>query len=772
MPARAPAAVRRRAWFSVRASGPRTPRETPSLPAAELRRRRRELLIGAAVAAAILLVVVLERRLAEATRALPFADSVLFLFLNALNVILILLLAFLISRNLVKLVFERRSGILGSHLHAKFVLAFVAIASVPTAMLFGVAAFFLTSSIDAWFSLKVDEALDRSREVANEYYENSARNALFWGQRIADRITGERLLREERRQQLGEVVEELQRHYNLGVVEVFSGTGEELVTAVNPEIPAATFSQADSELVRAALSGSTLTRVVEAGTGDVIRGAAPIFSSFRAGEPVGAVVVNYFVPTSLARKVMEIRAALDEYRRLQPSAADVRTLYLMELLLAFLVILLLATWWGFRMARSITGPIGALATGTEQVARGNLDVQVEASSNDEIGLLVGSFNAMIRDLRDARGELERSNAEVDQRRRSMEVVLRSVSAGVVSIDGEGRVATMNPSARRLLGLPAALAVEGLAFEALPTRPEHHEIVRELAASLRPRVRETVRRQVQVPLGDEVTTLLVTLGLLRDEDGGGRGMVLVYDDFTQLVKAQRMEAWREVARRIAHEIKNPLTPIALSAERIRRRFRDRLARRPEDVRVFDECVNAISTQVDGLKILVDEFSNFARLPAANLRSEELNRLVAEVVSGYEGTEGARVVAELDPAIPKLGIDREQIRRVLTNLIDNALGAVREARTMGLADPEPGRVEVRTVDDPNNDLVRIEVADDGTGVRPEDRRRIFEPYFSTKREGTGLGLAIVSRIVADHRGYLRVHDRRPRGTRFIVELPVRT
>ena len=574
-----------------------------------------------------------------------------------------------------------------------------------------------------------------------------------------------------RRVRLAELVEQLQRHYNLGVVEVFSGTGEELVTAVNPEIPAATFSQADSELVRAALSGSTRTRVVEAGTGDVIRGAVPIFSSFRSGEAVGAVVVNYFVPVSLARKVADIRAALDEYRRLQPNAADVRTLYLMELLLAFLVILLLATWWGFRMAKSITGPIGALAAGTQEVARGNLDVQVEASSNDEVGLLVRSFNAMIRDLRDARGDLERSKAEVDQRRRSMEVVLRSVSAGVVSIDSEGRIGTMNPSARRLLGLPPGTAVEGLEFDELPTRPEHMEIVRELVSTLRPGVRETVRRQVQAPLGDEVMTLLVTLGLLRDEDGGARGMVLVYDDYTQLVKAQRMEAWREVARRIAHEIKNPLTPIALSAERIRRRFRDRLVTRPDDARIFDECVSAITTQVDGLKILVDEFSNFARLPAANPHPEELNRLVAEVVSGYEGSEGAVVVAELDPAVSMLEIDREQIRRVLTNLIDNALAAVNEAREVGLADPAPGRVEVRTVDDPNNDIVRLEVADDGTGVRAEDRRRIFEPYFSTKRQGTGLGLAIVSRIVADHRGYVRVHDRRPRGTRFIVELPVR-
>lgn len=737
----------------------------------EHRRRRRELAIGGVVAAAIAGLIALERRLVGPIEALPVADSALFLFLNAVNAILIVLLVFLIARNLVKLVFERRSGILGAHLNAKFVVAFGAIALAPTVLLFGVAAFFLTASIDAWFSLKVDQALERSREIANEHYDSAARGSLAWGRRIADQITAGRLLREEERERLGELVHRLQREYNLGVVEVFSGTGEELVTAVNPEIPAATFSQADSDLVRAALAGGSQTRVVESGSGDVIRGAVPVLSSFRANEAVGAVVVNYFVPVSLARKVEEVRLALDEYRNLRPSAAHVRTVYLMELLLAFLVILLLATWWGFRLAKSVTDPIGALAAGTEEVARGNLDVQVEATSDDEIGLLVRSFNSMTRDLREARADLERSNVELDRRRHSMEIVLRSVSAGVVSVDGEGRIGTLNPSAQRLLGLPPGTAFAGRKLDELPLAAEHLEVVRELSSQLRPGLRETIRRQVRVTVHGDVMTLLVTLGLLRDEEGRAPGMLIVYDDFTQLVKAERMEAWREVARRIAHEIKNPLTPIALSAQRLRRRFRDRVAGDPDDARVFDECVSAISGQVESLKLLVDEFSNFARLPAANPKPDDPNALVAEVVASYQGTENVAVATRLDPAVPWVELDREQIRRVLTNLIDNAIAAVREAREHDLADPAPGRVEIRTVHDAPLAIVRLEVADDGVGIRPEDRLRIFEPYFSTKRQGTGLGLAIVARIVADHRGYVRVHDRRPRGTTVVVEIPVR-
>jgi two-component system nitrogen regulation sensor histidine kinase NtrY len=261
---------------------------------------------------------------------------------------------------------------------------------------------------------------------------------------------------------------------------------------------------------------------------------------------------------------------------------------------------------------------------------------------------------------------------------------------------------------------------------------------------------------------------VTVTLLKDEEGVVLGSVVVFDDYSQLVKVQRMEAWQEVARRIAHEIKNPLTPIQLSAQRIRRRFGARLARDPADAQVFDECVDAITSQVDTLKLLVNEFSNFARLPAANPLPDDLNRIVQEAVSRYAGTEGVVLKTDLDPQLPLADLDREQFGRLLTNLIDNAIAAVRERARQ---DPHflTGHVELRTVHDAPLSAVRLEVVDDGIGIRSEDRRRIFEPYFSRKEHGTGLGLAIVSRIVAEHRGYVRVHDAQPSGARFIVELP---
>ena len=754
-----------------------SPASGPALSDAERRRRRRELWLSGLLVLAIGGIVLGQQWVAAPRRAPWAASSALFLLLNAVNVFLIVLLVYLVARNLVKLVFERRRGTLGSRLNLKFVLSFAIVASVPTAALFLVSSAIVSSSIDTWFSLQIDRTLDESRRVAEVYYQSEAEDALRFGRRIAEQIAEHGLLDGEAPEPLADFVQRKQRDYGLGVVEVFGPGGQERVVAVNPDIPTASFTRGESDLVRTALRGEATSRVEEVLGGSMIRAAVPIpvLPTTRGGAsavaapvaPAGAVVVNHFVPFALAQKIEQIRKAHDDYRQLQPYAGHIVRLYRTELLLLSVVVLLFAIWWGFRMAKGVTTPIRALAEGTAQVARGNLDVVIEEHADDEVGFLVRSFNRMTSDLKEARDRLERTNAELERRRSYTEVVLRNVGAGVVSLDAEGRIHTINPSAQRLLGVPPGVGVAGRPLAEVVRAPEQLAVVNELAARLRPGLRESIRRQVQLSAGDEVLTLLVTVTLLKDEEGRVLGTVVVFDDYTQLVKVQRMEAWQEVARRIAHEIKNPLTPIQLSAQRLRRRFGPRL-RDAEDARVFDECVDAITSQVDGLKLLVNEFSNFARLPAASPVPDDLNRLVRDAVARYQGVEDLALVTDLEPALPPVELDREQIARLLTNLIDNAIAAVREraAQEPGFA----GRVELRTVYDAPLRAARLEVVDNGVGIRPEDRRRVFEPYFSTKPHGTGLGLAIVSRIVADHRGYVRIHESTPRGARVIVELPV--
>ena len=746
---------------------PRDPGEehSPSLPEAERRRRRRELWISVGVGAALAVLFLLEP-IAGLTQSV--ADSGHFLLLNAVVVILILLLGFLVTRSFWKLVAERRRGTLGSHLNLKFVSAFVLIAFVTASLLFAISAVIVTQSIDRWFGVQVDHALETSGRVAERYYEATAQRALLHGGRIAEQISARDLLHPGSRAALDALIHTEQRAFDLGVVEVFDADRQELVSVVNPDVPSSRFARGSSELVGSALAGRAGWRVESVGNGDVIQGAVPIASRKRPGRTSGALVFDTFVPEPLARDVGMIRETLAQYRSLQPSAGKIRTAYLLELLLGFLVILMLATWVGFRITKGVTGPIRALASASEEVARGNLEVAVEPPTDDEVGFLVRSFNRMTRDLRDARARLERSNAELDQRRRSMEVVLGTIGAGVLSLDAEGRITTVNPTARRQLGIAPGASPIGGRLADCAGQLQLRDLIVELGGRLRPAVRESIRRQAQVPLGEDLATLLVTVTLLHDEAGGVLGTVVVLDDYTQPVKVQRMVAWREVASRIAHEIKNPLTPIQLSAQRIRRRFRPRIEADPDDVKIFDECVDAITSQVDGLKLLVDEFSNFARLPTANPQAGDLNRIIADAVSSYDGTEHVAFDADLDPSLPTVEIDRDQIRRALTNLIDNAIAAVQRGRR----GERSGRVVVRSAWDPSLQSVRVEVSDDGVGIPPEDRRRIFEPYFSTKSKGTGLGLAIVSRIVADHHGYIRVQDNPPQGTRFIVELPARS
>ncbi len=750
-------------------SGPESPRrdrlrdpfESPELPLAEQRRRRREIGLAAGVIAAIVGVVLFERRMSGVTQTLPSGDSVLFLFLNALNVILIVLLVYLISRNLVKLVFERRRGILGSHLNLKFVLALFLVAAAPTGLVLFVSYSFISASIETWFSLQVDRALTRSHEVADAYYDAWAKNALHYGERIAEQVREQRLLREDQKDALGEFIQVKQREYNLGVVQVFPyAEAEPLVTFVNPEIPAAAFVKRDSAIVTSALGGEVASVMEATGTeiGDVIRGAVPIYTSdpTRPREVVGAVVVNHLVPHALAYKVEEIRAAVDQYRAVQPHAGSIEWSYQLELLLFSLVILLFALWWGFRMAKGVTTPIRALAEGTTEVARGNLDVVVETASDDEVGLLVHSFNQMTHDLREAYRGLELGNAELEQRRRYMEIVLRNVGAGVVSMDAESRISTINPSAQRLLGVPPGAGVVGHKLEEVLTQTELLDVVAELGRQTRAGVRESVRRQVQVPSGEEVHTLLVTLTLLQDDDGRPLGSVLVFDDYTQEVRAQRMAAWREVARRIAHEIKNPLTPIQLWAQRLRKKAADGSE---ELTQLVPEASASIEREVGALKQLVDEFSLFARMPEIRPRLVDLASVVDSVLALYKGLPDIRWRIEIEPDLPPARLDPDQIRRVLINLVENAVAAT-EGR---------GEIQIEAHSIEGGEWLCIEIADDGPGIDPADRDTMFSPYFSTKKRGTGLGLAIVHKVITDHHGSIRVEPNRPSGARFVIELP---
>jgi len=725
-------------------------------------RRRREWILITFAALLLILVPKFETRLMELISQLPISNSIIALAVINLNILLVLLFLFLIFRNLFKLIIERRRGVPGAKLRSKLVGAFIALSLVPTMLLFFVSAGFISSSIDNWFSDQVDKALDESLQVAQTYYRNSEANALYYADQLSQRIKKGKLLNEENLPQLKQLIKEKQGEYNLGIVEVFSSTHEELVRVANPKLPIIEITTASSDPVQEGLQGVRFSQITPVGKADLIRGIVPIQSNWNPEDIVGVVVVNYYVPYSLINKMKEIATSVNQYKLTRSIKGQIQQSYVIVLLLIALIIIFLATWFGFHLARGITVPIQELATAITKVASGDLDIQLKTRSTDEIGTLVNAFNIMTADLRQSRlevittnQELQQSIHELDRRRDYMEIILANVTAGVISIDRSGRLTTINKSAEKLFHFNAEKMLGKDFRDVIPDN--YMPLIMDLLKELFYSEKGSVRQQTTIPIGNEKITLMLNLTTLRDKQNNFLGTVGVFDDLTQLFKAQRMAAWREVARRIAHEIKNPLTPIQLSAQRLRRRY---LKQFDNDDQVFDDCTRMISDQVDELKNLVNEFSNFARMPATKPSDNNLNDVIIECLMLYkEAHKEISFLCSLDQHLPTTRFDREQIKRVIINLLDNAIAATEDEGTIHLESSYNQELQ----------FISLTVADSGCGIPPEDKNRLFEPYFSTKKTGTGLGLAIVSTIIADHNGYIRVKDNSQHGSIFIIELP---
>jgi two-component system, NtrC family, nitrogen regulation sensor histidine kinase NtrY len=710
----------------------------------EIKRRKREGIVILVTALMVATLIFFEVQLPDVSPEYSLGSNVVFFLLINVNIILLGLLAFLVVRNLVKLVVERKQGILGSRLQGRLVSAFVALSLVPSVLLFTIAGGLLTRSFDRWFDSKVESALQGSLEIGQTYYQNSANNALFYARQLSQKITEDGLFDGRRAAELKEFVQSKQREYNLGTVELFAPDGQPFVITFNQQVPTGVTVKPEPEFLNRALRGLEVTRTQIFGDADVIRGGVPIYA--RDKRIVGVVVVDYYVPKSISKRALQISQSYEQYKYLTFLKTPVKNSYLLTMLLMTLVIIFAATWCGIYLSKGITVPIQKLAEGTHQVAQGNWDYKIEAGGDDEIGVLVNSFNQMTGDLKQVKLELER-------RGKVVETLLANIAAGVISVDPAGVITTWNKAAEQMLGVRADRAVGKNYQEVFRAEPLRGicEIVESVEGC------ESVEREVKLSLQEQLLTVMVNAATLRDDDNSILGVMLFLEDITQIQKVQRMEAWREVARRIAHEIKNPLTPIQLSAERLRKRYAKMLE---GDGGILDKCTTTIIRQVDELKNLVNEFSQFARLPSAQLMSQDLNEIVSDALVLFKEGHHDIQFKFRGGVIPQLELDREQIKRVLINLLDNAVAAVEDH----------GEINLTTSYDREREVVTLEVTDDGCGLPPEIRTKIFEPYFSTKKNGTGLGLTIVSQIVEDHRGYIRALPNDPRGTRFTIELPV--
>ena len=691
-----------------------------------------------------------------------FPSNILVLTLVNVNLILVVLLVLLLSRNLIKLYFERRHKLLGATFRIKLISAFVGLSLIPSVLLFIVASKLLTDSIENWFSSQIERSMNVSLEVAQTYYQEVEGSTLKFADNIADGLVKQKLLFKKGGRGIPLYLQEKRDEFLLDSIGVYStgldlaGTSETQQEEWTMRVPL------PEDLLRGALEGDRSSRILSIPEGDLVQVIVPMVS-LPGEKPEAVLVVNKLIPKALVQKMGNVTKAFEDYKLLQTFKNPIIGSYLLSFLLMTLLIIFSATWFGFYLAKGITIPIQKLVEGTHAVSQGDLDFRIQVKTSDEIGQLVQSFNHMTEDLKASKTELEaanlsltKSNLELDQRRAYTETVMENIATGVISINPEGNVTTFNHSAEKILQVKAE-AVKNKPFQEV-FQWLQLTVISDLIQKAKRYQKESVEQEVQIEYRQKALTLRVKVSHLMDDSGQHQGMVIAFDDLTELIKAQKVATWQEVARRMAHEIKNPLTPIQLSSERLRKKF---LEGSPEFPSVLDESTRIIINEVRSLKTLVDEFSNFARMPAPILLPCDLYEIIQKVILIYRGIHrGVEIIYNGPEHLPLINLDQEQIKRVFVNLFENAIQAMGNG----------GRLWVSTFLDEKEQKVKVEVADEGVGLHPEDFDKLFVPYFSKKKAGTGLGLAIVHRIVSDHNGHIRATRNIPKGTNFVIEIPV--
>lgn len=729
-----------------------------------------------ALLAALLAVFYLIQRGRDVPETLLNNQVVLFALWYA-NVVLILTILFVLLRNLLKLLVERRHRLLGSKFKIKLVATYVGLALIPVLLLFAYATELLQGTVDRWINTPVAEVLDQSYTVVEGFYDRLEERTLADAERVLGTVADLDLQDPAQRPELGRRLQGLLAELTLDYLALYAGT-EFVHGVVDPGSGITDLPEPGRRNLEAASAGERVVRRVDPGGTEgrlilavaarpapqaLARGAQdpPEGEEADAPEEATLVVAGTLLEPRLAALADELVLGHQRHRQLGAQKEALKASHRLLFLLVTLLILLASSWVGLYLARRVTVPIQALAEGTERIGRGELGHRVDVEADDELGVLVRSFNRMSGELERNRQLIERSNRELKEanarlaeERALIAAVVDSVAAGVIASDREGRILTCNGAALRMLRQGRDEVVGRPAREAWAD-PERSGLAALLESTAGPED-GVVTRELQLVLGGEWRSFEVKVTPMVSEGGDLRGRVMVIEDLTELIRAQQLAAWNEAARRIAHEIKNPLTPIRLAAERILQKYR---RNDPELGEALETGVEILLREVAAMQGMVDEFSRFARMPRPQPSRVDLSRLVEETVPLYEGLKkGVDVAARVDRGTGELMADPEQMKRVLINLLENALEAT----------DAPGFVTVRSA--ASDGHARLEVADTGRGIPASAKDKLFLPYYSTKGRGTGLGLAIVHRIVSDHRGTIRVEDNEPKGTVFTVELPL--
>lgn len=710
-------------------------------PQVEQKKRRRELWVVLSLVFVFLFLTWVELWLFRNSQNLPYEHSVFFFGLVNFNIIVFLLLFFLIFRNVVKTFSETSSKLWGKTLKTKLIAAFVLFSFVPTTLMFFVSVFYINNSFDRWFSEKMSGVLKSSLEISNSFYITSKKRNYHFAQILSRRVES------QKKAPSAKQFEDWRKLYSVDAIEYYPSLLGARVMAIGHDLGVESIPNISLEVLRKGVIEKAETSTVHPfDQGNLVRVVVPVIRPRGAN---GAIVVSSYLPLSLTSQIDVVAQAVDDFRDSNPLEYPLKSIYLIILVLMTLTILLGATWFGFYLAKQLSVPLEELTLATDRVANRDYSPIDINSGSQEMNDLIDQFNRMM-------GTLQSSERALSERKQYIEVVLSNVSTAVVSTDMNDVVTTFNTPASDLLGIPLAKAIGKRADEVLPEL--YLEVFRDLSRSLLQHGANRIQKEIRLESRGRSLPLLFTLSLLYDLDGKELGKILVLEDLTLALQAQRSAAWTEVARRIAHEIKNPLTPIQLAAERLERKFSSQITDS-----AFSESLKLIREQVVSLTRLVNEFSQFARLPKSTPIMGQLHPTIERVLSALqESNPSVRIEMQFDPELPSFRFDPEQIQRVVTNLVNNSISAVEKE--------ENPKVRIETQYEQRLKLVRVIVSDNGIGIPENIRDRVFEPYVTTKEHGTGLGLAIVKKMIEDHQGSIRVFANEKKGTKFIVELPV--
>lgn len=689
-------------------------------------------------------------------------EMVLLYVLSTLVFLSFVVLGMVLARSLLRLYAERRRQVLGTKFKTKVVLGTLTLSLLPAITLFFVSYALVNRTLAKWFPRPLEIVRDDARDIVGYLLHSGESHAQTLAQYLADDPFLRRYLKRGNAPQAQAHLHRLAERHQLVWAALTNPSGKPLAVFRPGDSSADFESLLPSLLEPRAAYARTLSEDF-AGQGFYL---ARVRVENARGETLGAVVVAQKMPADLHAKAAEIEIESQKYAAIAAERKTYRWVAMLILLLITGLVLFAGTWAALYLSKQVTVPIQALAQATREVSRGNFDHRVKTPAQDELGTLVDSFNQMTAQLGENRRQLEVSRqnleaavTELEQRRRLMEAILESIPTGVVTLSRSGDIVSHNPAVERLAGHPQTPATRLEAWFGPESAGTFEELLRR-AAYL-----GTTSGEMAIRFRNRVAHLAVTVSALL-RHGQSEGFVVVLDDLTELLRAQKAAAWQEVAQCIAHEIKNPLTPIQLSADRVRRY----IARQPEADppqqaeyrRLIADCAAQIAQEVNGLKTLVDEFSQFARFPAAQLAPTHLNRIVESTLTLYQdATNGIIFCTELAEDLPEVRVDADLLRRALANLIDNAADAMTTAPVK--------QITICTRNLRPLPAVELSVADTGPGIPAEAKRRLFLPFFSTKAHGRGLGLAIVDRIVAEHHGVIRVEDNEPTGTRVVIELP---